>query len=161
MMSVRRMFGLPLAGVLRYLGDEYSFIFDVLDQDELELRAVGGTTSISIDTLQIEVGVQSKAALYVWGFHPRDSWEAARLIAPEGVPGTAIIDVPYQLEPGVSIAVPDGRRWVTEYDPQNGWVRISASRYLHENLVEIASGVMLGELEGELVAVWLHPVFCA
>src|SRR5438067_1407980 len=68
--------GPPLGGVLFYSKREYSFRFVPASPDQLTER-VGerGVTSLSVGTLQIEVGIEHKRALYVWGLHPYTRWK--------------------------------------------------------------------------------------
>jgi hypothetical protein len=59
-----------LAGQLLYRANEYSFDFEFESKDEALFRAGDkGTTSLLVGTLQIEIGIETGAALYVWGLH--------------------------------------------------------------------------------------------
>lgn len=155
--SISAVPGIPLSGVLTYLSDEHSFIFEADDPSELTARAHGGTTSVVIDTLQIEVSCQTRRALYAWGYFPRNSWRAAHLHPPTANPGAIIFGQECPLEAGISIQIPGGREWLAEYDSTSGWLRITTSKSAGVNLTQIASGIILGEHDARLTTVWLHP----
>ncbi|MEV7011407.1 hypothetical protein [Streptosporangium sp. NPDC051022] len=159
MITINQIQGAPLPGILKYLHDEYSFSFHPLDPAELERRSGAGVTSFVIDTLQIEVDVRTGVALYVWGYHPHGSWVRSDLPVPKRVRGAAPLDAECELDAGVSIAVPGGRNRLTEYNPENDWIRVSPRGGTDENLIEIADGVILGKPQGGLGSVWLNPVF--
>ncbi|GAA4206359.1 hypothetical protein GCM10022252_68360 [Streptosporangium oxazolinicum] len=158
-MIIRQILGAPLAGTLKYLNDEYSFIFEPLHLPELAHRSSGGVTSVTIDTLQIEVGVESKEALYVWGFHPKNRWINSDLPIPKRTPGAVIFDIKHDLKAGISIPISNAESWRTEYDSSNDWLRVSFGISADEHLIEIADGILLGEESGELTSVWLNPIF--
>lgn len=158
-MKIRREPGLPLSGRLTYLESEYSFVFDVADRSDLvEYAGESGFTSITIGTLQIEIGIESRRALYVWGYHPKLSWVQA-LLEPPIVERQAVLlasDKP-TLQVGVSIAVAPVGAWRTTHDRSNGWVRVAPDDVSDDWLTEIAEGTVLGCLHGDLHSVWLLP----
>jgi hypothetical protein len=82
--SIEDKFTTPLPGLLQYRRSEHSFGFQVADPAEFVDRAGGvETTSVSIGTLQIEVGIGSGAALFVWGLHTNDKWTLEPLRVPD------------------------------------------------------------------------------
>ncbi|MEV6982967.1 hypothetical protein AB0M95_17120 [Sphaerisporangium sp. NPDC051017] len=147
-------------GLLRYHVDEHSFSFDVSSPADLAY-AMGDedVTSVVIGTLQIEVGVSTHRAMYVWGYHPRSAWEERPLPRPSTRPGGVIIAAPEIFEMGVSEPVPGGEGWKTVFDPSNGWVRVAPDEEADDEMVEVATGVVLGRRGQELHSVWLHPVY--
>ena len=69
-----------LEGQLIYNSEEYSFDFRPRSNQELSNRVGNeGTTSITIDTLQIEVDIESGLALYVFGYYPYKIWHLEKL----------------------------------------------------------------------------------
>lgn len=150
--------GRPLDGILRYIGAEYSFKFDVSARQALLERVGGnGVTSLSIGTLQIEVGVDSGVVLYVWGLHPRTRWQRRCVGSPDYRNGTIRVSNPSPLQRGVGLEIVPVNAWPTFYDPVSGWVLVGDPEV--ESRVLIASGVILGVGDAQLRSVWLQPVF--
>lgn len=150
----------PLDGVLRYIESQHSVVFDVGSPDELaRRRGDSGVMSIAVGTLQVEIGIATRRALYVWGLHPRSSWSSDNLSPPEGQPLAVILDPGTPLVPGVSIAVAGVGEWGSTYDPTRGWLRVSATAQEDDTLAQIAEGTMLGACSGELHSIWLQPFF--
>lgn len=150
----------PLDGVLRYVDTEHSFTFDVGSPAEALARAgSSGVTSVSVGTLQIEVGVQTGMVLYVWGLHPRTSWKATKLSAPISVAGGVKVDVGEPLQRGASVQIAPVGVMTTLYDAETGWVRIgSTPTGTSDQMILVATGIVLGLSEGRLDGLWLQPV---
>jgi|SRR5216683_1384098 len=150
----------PLEGLLRYVDSEHSFDFEVGSPADLTRRAgESGVTSVLIGTLQVEVGVASRRALYVWGLHPRIRWAPAQLMPPRVEPRAAFFDPDRPFAPGASVAVAPVGAWFTEFDAGNGWVRVASDAVADDEVAQIAEGVLLGGRAGELHSIWLQPVF--
>ncbi|GAA0961206.1 hypothetical protein Vau01_110360 [Virgisporangium aurantiacum] len=159
-MIVRRESGVPLAGRLAYAGAEYAFRFDVASAADLLDRAGGsGLAAVSIGTLQIEVGVATRRALFVWGMHPKARWIEAALPQPSWEGCAVVIGPEVEYAPGTSVPIADFGEWNTVYDPTTGWVRVSADSGPEDELSEVASGVLIGVVKDHLASVWLMPVF--
>jgi hypothetical protein len=157
-MRLHRELGAPLDGRLVYVEAEYSFRFDVAAPAELLERAGGqGLASVSIGTLQIEVGVATHHALFAWGLHPRLRWVEASLPAPVSSGGVVLLGPDMDFSAGSSVALSAVGEWNTVYDISSGWLRVSANSTGGEALVEVATGVLLGSSNGELCSVWLRP----
>jgi hypothetical protein len=149
--------GSLIEGQLRYSESEYSFYFEVASRRLLEDReGMAGRASVSVGTLQIEVGVSNGAALFVWGLHPRTGWSSGPIPAPSTIVG--IVRFGAKFETAVSQSIAQVGEWSTVYDSSSGWLRVAPPLNRDETLVEIANGVVLGEREGELSSVWLNPV---
>jgi len=149
----------PLDGVLRYVDSEYSFNFDVGSPVDLSRRAgESGVTSILIGTLQIEVGVASKRALYVGGLHPRSRWAPAELAAPRVSASAAFLDPDRPFAAGVSVAVAPVGAWSTRFDAGSGWIRVAPDATADDAVAQIAAGILLGERDGQLHSIWLQPI---
>jgi hypothetical protein len=145
-----------LEGRVRYIDSEYSFDFDVEGLDVLAEREGDlGRSSITIGTLQVEVGVEAGTALFVWGLHPRVKWRLGTLLEPVVEPGVVLFDL--QMESGVSVELAPVGKWSTTFDSSNGWVRIAPDDQ-DDSLVAIASGTLLGHKDGSLHSVWLKPL---
>lgn len=149
--------GPVLSGVLTYLEEEYSFRFDVDSVDDLAARAGNsGQASVSIGSLQIEVASGTGDVLFAWGLHPRTRWTDGKVTVPATKPGIVRLDADFAR--GTSIALAPVGKWITVFDPTTGWVRVVEDQSQSDDLVvEVATGVLLGERRGELSSVWLHP----
>src|SRR5205823_10356880 len=106
-----------LLGSLVYRRAEHSFDFEPA-QPPPSL----GRTSLQYGTLQMEVALPSKVALYVWGYHPQESWQEATVSVPAAQPG--LLEVrDTELRPGVSLCQVKVGEWRTTNDVRTGWVR--------------------------------------
>ncbi|MGH2750227.1 MAG: hypothetical protein ACRDK3_05050 [Actinomycetota bacterium] len=149
-----------LAGLLAYIREDHAFDFRPLDPDGLTRAAGGkGTTSLLVGSLQIEVGVETGRFLYVWGYHPMETWKEAEVLIPQAQPGqisTASLD----LKPGVSEALVEVGEWSTVLDPATGWVQLGSDQPLEpESAIEFAQDVVAGVSEDRLLGLWLRPSF--
>ncbi|WP_406316318.1 hypothetical protein OHA77_04465 [Streptosporangium sp. NBC_01639] len=151
--------GSPLEGVLVYDESEYGFSFSAQSAESLSERLGSeGVTSVLIGTLQLEVTIESREVLFAWGYFPNVRVEVAELGAPDCFPGRVFISLDHSFQPGVSLEVP-GKGSRVSYDPSSGWVAIRLKDAVDAKLVQIASGIVLGIDTGDLVSVWLDPVF--
>ncbi|MEV7339462.1 hypothetical protein [Streptomyces sp. NPDC093544] len=151
--------GPPLEGVLTYDESEYGFSFTAQNGESLTARlGSAGVTSVVIDTLQLEVDIESREVLFAWGYFPNVRGVVSELNAPQFTPGRVFISSDHSFESGVSLDVP-GSRWSVSYDPSSGWIAIELDDAADAKFVQIASGTVLGIDEGDLVSIWLSPVF--
>ena len=150
-----------LDGLLVYTEDEHSFRFDVGAPGDLADRSgPDGVTSLSVGTLQIEVGVASGIVLFVWGLHPRAAWQIAPIGEPIVRPGVVRLDEVAELRRGVSMRLAPVGAWTTTFDHMTGWVRVARVMSLApEETILVATGTALGLREGQLESVWLQPLF--
>ncbi|MFJ7903084.1 hypothetical protein ACIQ6V_21750 [Streptomyces sp. NPDC096198] len=150
--------GAPLDGVLTYDDSEYGFSFDARSPKALgERLGTKGVTSALIGTLQLEIDVESREIVYVWGYFPNVRGDVGDLEAPVASPGRVFLSSDDFLEAGVSFDVP-GKPWRVTYDPSSGWVALRLSD-APATLVQIADGTVVGLDDGALVSLWLRPVF--
>ncbi|MFH8659878.1 hypothetical protein [Streptomyces afghaniensis] len=151
--------GYPLEGVLTYDESEYGFSFSAQSGDSLSGRLGSeGVASVLVGTLQLEVDIESREVLFAWGYFPNVRGVVAELSAPQFIPGRVFISSDHSFEPGVSFEVP-GDRWRVSYNPSSRWVAIRLNDSTDAKFVQIASGTVLGIDNGDLVSVWLSPVF--
>lgn len=151
----------PVDGVLTYLRREYSFHFEPAAPVDLA-RAAGtrGTTSLAIDTLQIEVGIETGAVLLVHGYHPYFGWRPEQLLPATPVLGSLRVRTDQQLLPGVGHRLAPEGSWVTGYDEGSGWIRVHPDpAEVDDQLVQVANGTLIGLRAGALNSVWLQPIF--
>jgi len=152
----------PLQGELVYRAYEHSFDFKVKSSSDLTERIGNkGTTSLLIGTLQIEVGIEVGAALFVWGLHSHFSqWRRDHLSAVPAKRGG--IRVLFDEEPtiGISQGLADVGEWHTAFDPNTGWICISSNQSdSAERYIEFAENTIAGVSNEKLVSVRLHPTW--
>lgn len=146
-------------GVLTYSDSEGSFSFSARNGEALRERLGSeGVTSVVIGTLQLEVDIESREVVFVWGYFPMVRRTAAVLSPPQSIAGRVSISSDEDFEHGVSLRVP-GNEWRDSYDPSSGWVAIRLNDAPDATFVQIADGTVLGIDNGDLVSVWLKPVF--
>jgi len=154
--------GVSLAGQLVYREYEYSFDFKAEEQSELVRRAgASGTTSLLIGTLQIEIGIETHVALFVWGLHShKDQWVRGCLSPVSLRPGSVKVLFDQQPIAGVSQTLVETAQVRTTYDPDSGWLCISLGNdVIADVYVEFAEDTVAGLLNEKLVELWLRPVW--
>ena len=151
--------GPRLRGLLTYSDGDQSFNFVADASEERALETHGGTTSLVLDTLQLEADAETGRVLYPRGLLPRGSWQNAELQRPQAEDGvcTAHLDGD-ELVPGVSEKVL-ASDWVAEFDAAKGILRVSTSLGGVGTLTRIADGAYIGIHVGELRELWLLPEY--
>jgi hypothetical protein len=150
----------PTGGLLRYLRHEHSFHFDPASPSDLLLKTGGsGVTSVLVDTVQLEVGVETGLLLYPWGYSPETSWRTGQLLAPTFADVGLRVKSERGLHPGVSLYANSNRNWTTTFDEENGWIRLALDDQSGDSAFLIAESSGLELRAGALQAVWLSPVF--
>ncbi|MBP2323573.1 hypothetical protein JOF56_003958 [Kibdelosporangium banguiense] len=152
--------GHSLAGVLKYSRSDMGFFFEVSSRSELAAR-VGdrGRTSLVVDSLQLEVSVETGEVLYVWGYCPETAWSSGSVRPPGSAIGKVVAEVDLPLEEAVSVSI-SKLPWSITYDRDSGWFRIFCADSQSEEVIEISPGILLGLSEAELSSIWLRPQFC-
>ncbi|KUJ67235.1 hypothetical protein ACZ90_29570 [Streptomyces albus subsp. albus] len=151
----------PVAGELVYTRSEYGFSFIASNRDEmLSHQGDEGVASLSFDTLQIEVSVETGRALFAWGYEPHTGWRDGRVPGPASRPGLVLLTPSEPFVPGVSVSIPGAERWDRRFDPATGWFAASAPEGAEpEWYVEIATGVVLGGSGQGIHSILLKPRF--
>lgn len=149
-----------LHGRLFYSDAEYSFRFQLDEIDDLG-RALGngGVASLSIGTLQIDVAIQTRRLLFVWGYHPRVAWKWG--IAQPGVVSPGRVEAPadFDLVEGGGYPLARVGEWQTVFDDQSGWLRVSLDHSAPDDEAAlIATSTILGFRSAMLHSVWLQPI---
>lgn len=159
MRFLTEMNGHALEGLLVYKRQEYSFDFMPSAPSDLADRIEpGSVASLAIGDLQIEVATHTGRLLYVWGYHPTQSWIPGPLVSPAASPGVVTFVDDRPLITGVSIPLKKVAEWPTIYDARTGWVRIGLTQ--DEGAADhalFAQDSVATVLRGELVALWLRP----
>ncbi len=152
--------GDPIDGVLVYVRDDYGFDFRPSRPEQMPEFTQAACTSLLVGTLQMEVGVTTNRALFVWGYHPFSQWQNGPVEPPPVSPGLVQV-TGLDLEVGISEALVDVNEWLTAYDPASGWVHVAQNPFepAADAAVEFASGCLCGVKEDALVELWLKPIF--
>jgi len=152
----------PLKGEVVYRAYEHSFDFKVECEPELLCHAGNkGTTSVLVGTLQIEIGIETGNALFVWGLHSHNSqWKRDRLERVLSEKGCVKVSFDCEAIVGVSQELAGVGEWNTTYDMNNGWICISAKEHgAADSYIEFAQDTIAGLANGKLVSIWLRPVW--
>ena len=152
----------PLKGTLVYRAYEYSFDFKVESETELaRLAGHSGTISLVIGTLQIEVGIETGAVLFLWGLHSHSAqWRRDRLPVISWKKGC--LTVRFDEEPimGVSQELAEVGEWQTTYDANTGWICVSSQKGdAAECYVEFAQNTIAGVANQKLVSLRMRPMW--
>lgn len=135
------------------------FSFESVNLPDLAVRTGDqGKSSLVIDSLQLEVGVETGEVLYVWGYCPDSSWLPAVLEQPAYSAARIAADVDPPLEESISVLL-SRSFWKIQFDRESGWILISSSEKADESVSEIAEGILLGLVEAKINSIWLRPRF--
>ncbi|MCC8373917.1 MULTISPECIES: hypothetical protein [Photorhabdus] len=151
----------PLQGKLIYRESEYSI--DFIDYSEVEVeRKTGnqGCTSLTIGTLQIEVGVESGKLLYPWGLYPLQHCESRELIIPTMLPGEIFVYLNNtKLIQGVAMDIPNINLWPAFRDPSTKWICIGDDELIGGiTVIQFADNVAMALRNDSLMSLWIKPV---
>lgn len=109
----------------------------------------------------INIGFDSetKEATQIWGFHHNFNWEKKVLNIPKITKGVVRLNT--EIESGDSIRIKEADSWKTYYDSHSGWVRFgNNNNFFNDLCIEFfANTVMEIDKKGNLIALWLKPVF--
>lgn len=148
--------GAPLNGSLYYRESDRAFDFIPTREIDLVSRAGSeGTASIALGTLQLELGVGTRALLYAWGYSPREKWASRALPEPNLTQAAVHIAPSFSLKRGIAVDFPDATHWSFAHDAKSGWLFFGEEP--NTTALEIASNVGLVIDDGVLRGVWLRP----
>ena len=155
--------GESLCGDLVYRETEYSIDFICSSSKQLEAKAGGqGCMSLTAGTLQFEVGVESRALLYPWGFFPLMNIETRAIEIPVSKCGSIYVEPEeFDLVKGVSWSIPGSSSWVIVREQDGEWVYIGPDHVSFDkcSCVEFSSGAMLGLKDGDILCIFIRPKF--
>jgi hypothetical protein len=150
----------PLKGELVYRAHEYSFDFKVESELDIARRAGDkGTISVLVGTLQIEVGIETGSALFIWGLHSHNTqWRREGLPLVPSEEGCFRVQFDEQPVRGVSQGLAGVGEWGTTYDAKTGLICVSSREGdLGKSYVEFAQDTIAGVTNEKLVSLWLRP----
>jgi len=139
-----------------YVLGDHAFKFEALTRpDVLEVVGDAGTTSLALNTLQLEVSLRSRRCLWLWGYSPRTRWISGEIPNPEAEDGSAEV-LGVQLARGVSIRVP-GAPFREVFDTVSGWFGVFATTKAEGRGVRIATDTVLLVADGLLSGLLVKP----
>lgn len=152
-----------MRGELIYREAEYSLDFVCSESARAGgIVGDGGCMSLTIETLQIEVAVETGMLLYPWGFLPLRNSSFSPINVPRFILGGVHVCInETKLIKGVAFEVPGASLWVTVKDPDNGWIYIGPENYTSGNVVYIkfADNSIVGISDGLMYCIFLKPTF--
>lgn len=101
-------------GVLAYRKAEHSLSFE-LSSDQKSLIGLQGRTSLTFQTLQVEIDIASKRLLYPWGYFPIVNAISGDISEFDSQNGSVTVQG-MVLQPGVSIEYLSARKWKKIFD---------------------------------------------
>lgn len=141
-----------------YDEDEYSFTTKPFESGS-------DFTSITIDTLQLEIDNEGKI-VYVWGYYPLTQCKRTKTFPYryEKKDLVAVLEKPPI--PGVSISLIKNKRnshvcdrWPIYINQERGWICIGNPDTTNKKLIQFApDSIAALDKNSELIAVWLHPI---
>lgn len=152
----------PLVGLAVYRRGEYSFDFLAGSPVDVSDRVGnGGVASLTIDTLQIELAVESGQLLFAWGYEYFGRWKDGQLGWPDWAEAEVSARDIEPWESGMGYTVGATPEWSSVFDADSGWVRFFDQRVApaDEDRYLIASDTVVGLVESSLSSLWLRPVF--
>jgi hypothetical protein len=147
-----------VSGCPRYVNEDYAFSFQMDPGEQAQRQGEHGTTSFVVDTLQLEVAVDTSLCLYIWGYCPMGRWERTTLMPPVARRGSlrAVHDKP--LVPAVSIGLEQMIGTTAWFDPDSGWFCVGKKEIASDvQAVEFATGCVAVVADGRLSSLWVRP----
>jgi hypothetical protein len=148
----------PVRGQLRYVTGDHAFNFWMDPDEQGARRGNRGTTSFVINTLQLEVAIDTSLCLYAWGYCPVQSWKASSLSSPVPSRGSLRAYPAKPLVPGVSVGLESTTSTDAWFDPASGWFCMGdKDGASHWQAVEFATSCVGVVADGRLSSLWLRP----
>jgi hypothetical protein len=139
-----------------YVLGDHAFKFEALTRpDVLEVVGDAGTTSLALDSLQLEVSLRTRRCLWLWGYSPRTRWISGKIADPEAEDGSAEVHG-VELARGISIKMP-GAPFRKLFDTESGWFGVFGSNRVGGQGVRIATDTVLFVRDGVFGALLVRP----
>ncbi len=150
----------PLSGEAVYVRGDHAFDFRPAYAAVARQRAGElGTAAIALDTLQLEVGVETGLCLWVSGYSPVTGWMSRAVVAPPVQHGGLQCNVDGGLQRGVSVRAMVGQP-TRYFDPSTGWFCATTTEAwlsAGEGAVEVATDTIVLVGEDQLLAIFVRP----
>jgi hypothetical protein len=152
-----------LQGNLIYRTTEYSIDFVDYSPEKLAI-SVGnyGCFSLSINTLQLEVSIETKKILYPWGYFPMMKYAMRKINITKLLNGNIYVDMgKTDLSKGTAYEIPKSNLWTTFKDIDNGWIYIGNNKTFNNDskvlYIEFAKNCIMGIKDNSAVALLIKP----
>ncbi|MEN6307984.1 MAG: hypothetical protein ABFD91_09540 [Anaerohalosphaeraceae bacterium] len=148
-----------IEGKLVYRQGDYSFDFIPFSTDKFD-TIVGeqSTTSLLINTLQIEISIQSKRLLYIWGYCPLFNYQEADIPEIKFEDGEITLLSDAALDIGVSMNISNGLKWSLYGDKKTGWSVVTYhDKWQNSKFIRIANGCIVGLIDMQISCLCLNP----
>ena len=139
-----------------YVTGDHAFNFEArVGADASDVVGDAGTTSLTLNTLQLEVSLRTRRCLWLWGYSPTTRWIVGEVPEPVAQDGSVEV-LGVQLAPGISIRIP-GSSIREELDARSGWFGVFAGTKAEGQPVRIATDTVVFVADGALSAVLVRP----
>lgn len=146
-----------LIGRPYYVFADHSFGF-LMDTGQEERYGKEGTTSFAIDTLQLEVSIESLFCLYPSGYCPLGLWERVSLSPPISNQGSLRANYKNILHPAIAVSIEDMIAPTPWFDPSSGWFCMGRLEPPEGTVaVEFATGCLGVVINKKLNSLWIKP----
>lgn len=147
-----------VCGRPRYVSEDYAFSFQMNPGEQERWQGKQGTTSFVVDTVQLEVAIDTSLCLYIWGYCPMGRWERTSLSPPGARRGSLRASHDKPLVPAVSIGLEHMIATTAWFDPDSGWFCMGNKEIASEvQAVEFATGCVAVIADGRLSSLWVRP----
>ena len=147
-------------GALVYNLREYAFGFEPTSYIETVPCIGDMSTSLALNTVQIEIGIETCRFCYTWGYCYLQEITHGILDPGPYIKGHVVVRSDRPFIPGVSVDLNKAGKWPVVYDSFTGWVCIGETTETTDaKSVEFATNQIAKiDTSGKLVSLWLHPV---
>lgn len=146
-----------LRGRPHYIIEDHSFSF-LMDVDQEERCGKLGTTSFAIDTLQLEISIESKLCLFLSGYCPLGLWKGASLSPPTNKPGSLRANYKSPLHPAIVVGIDSMVPPYPWFDTNSGWFCMGRKEPQGgAAAVEFATGCLGVVVDRKLSSLWIKP----
>lgn len=134
-----------------YLLSEQSFSFEPWKDCDFSLMIGEGYNSL-------DVCLKTKEVVHLSGLNPKERWRRGKIVPPDRKHGTLLLQNADTYLPGTGITYASD--WKTTFDESTGWIRLG--NHLSKipcEYVEFANNTIAAVYQGNVVTIWIRPVF--
>lgn len=110
--------------------------------------------ALSFNEVQLELS-ETGLANHVWGYCPRESWQANNAEPPQATPGELVVVPDSRFAPGVTVAASKTRLPVS-YNERNRWLCIGNPSAREEFQIKLAPGLIVVANPSLITALWVR-----
>ncbi len=146
-----------LEGRLFYISNDYALNYEISQEAK---KNVGSISSLSFDTLEIFINLNSRILLYPHGYFPITSWIEKKLPQLTTIKAKVYIKSSLDMAAGIAIEYLKFHNWKRLYDSSTGWIYYGPSAInICDTNVEFANNSIISLLNGEIYSLWFKPIF--